>query len=90
MKKIALTSAVAALLLSQNVFAGADCPAAPKDQWMSRLDMQKMIVNEYGFSIEKFKIDDNCYEIYGRSPEGRIEVYFNPVDGAIVKQKSKD
>ena len=88
--KVLLTGLVAALALSQNVFAGADCPAAPRDQWMSALDMQKKIVNEYGLSIEKFKIDDNCYEIYGRSPEGRVEVYFNPVDGSIVKQKSKD
>lgn len=88
--KILLPMVSAALLVSQSVFAGADCPAAPKSEWMSELDMQKKIVNEYGFSIDKFKIDDNCYEIYGKSPEGKVEVYFNPVDGSIVKQRSKN
>jgi len=84
-------------LFSHAAWAGADCPEAPKDTWMSELDIQKKIVNEYGFSIQKFKIDDNCYEIYGKKPndekEGefkRIEVYFNPVNGDIVKQKEKD
>ncbi|MGV6808521.1 MAG: PepSY domain-containing protein [bacterium] len=84
-------------LFSPAVWAGADCPETPKATWLSELDMQKKIINEYGFSIHKFKIDDHCYEIYGKKPnedkEGefkRIEVYFNPVNGDIVKQKEKD
>ena len=61
---------------------------------MSIPDMQKKIVNEYGFSIKQFKIDGNCYEIYGweRSADGKtldkIEVYFNPVTGEIVKKEA--
>lgn len=90
MKALFIPIIAAGLFFAQGALAGADCPAAPKDQWLSELDMQKKIVNEYGFSIDKFKIDDNCYEIYGKSDGGKIEVYFNPVDGAIVKQKSKD
>lgn len=59
--------------------------------------MQKKIVNEYGFSIRKFKVDDNCYEIYGMAPKNdgsdqwvKAEVYFNPVNGEIVKQDLED
>lgn len=96
-KKGVFLSAV--LLAPSAVLAGADCPKAPKDSWMSELDMQKKIVNEYGFSIHKFKVDGNCYEIYGMMPKDKqaetpewvkVEVYFNPVDGEIVKQKQKD
>ena len=90
MKALLIPVVSASLLFAQGAFAGADCPEAPKNQWMSPIDMQKKIINEYGFSIEKFKVDGNCYEIYGRNADGRVEIYFNPVDGSIVKQKKKD
>lgn len=84
---------VFSLLTSPFLFAGADCPKAPKSEWMSKLAMQKKIVNDYGFAIKKFKIDDNCYEIYGWEVDDsgkearKIEVYFNPVNGDIVKKE---
>jgi hypothetical protein len=74
----------------------ADCPDVPQEQWMHVLDMQKKIVNEYGFAIKKFQTDGNCYEIYGwgLSEDGskfeKVEVYFNPVTGDIVKKKVED
>ncbi len=76
--------------------AGADCPEAPEESWMHVLDMQKKIVNEYGFAIKTFLTDGNCYEIYGWGLNAKgdkfvpLEVYFNPVNGAIVKKKVKD
>lgn len=72
--------------------ASANCPNVPESQWMHVLDMQKKIVNEYGFAIKKFQTDGYCYEIYGwgKSDDGKkfekIEVYFNPVTGEIVKK----
>ena len=37
------------------------------------------------------KIEDGCYEIYGIGKDGaKAEVYFNPVNGAIVKVKADD
>lgn len=75
--------------------AAADCPKTDKKQWLHVLDMQKKIVNEYGFAIKRFLTDGNCYEIYGwgLNSEGnefeKIEVYFNPVTGEIVKKKVK-
>ena len=78
------------LVAAQSAFAGADCPEAPRSEWMSEADMQKKILNDYGFSIQKFKVDGNCYEIYGKESGKRIEVYFNPVNGEIVKKKMKD
>ncbi len=73
-------------------FAAADCPEYPKSEWMSVFDLQKMIVNEYGFAIKLFKVDDECYEIYGweldeEGNEKKIEVYFDAKTGAIVKKE---
>jgi hypothetical protein len=85
--------ALSTLTLAQLANAGAKCPDVPESQWMPILDMQKKIVNEYGFAIKKFQTDGHCYEIYGwgKSEDGksyeRIEVYFNPVTGEIVKKK---
>lgn len=82
--------------LSGSALASADCPKAPPEKWMHVLDMQKKIVNEYGFAIKRFLTDGNCYEIYGwglndkRDRFVEIEVYFNPVTGAIVKKKARD
>ena len=58
-----------AAMSTQAAFAGADCPKNPKEQWLSELDMQKKIVNDYGYIIDRFKADGDCYEIYGRAPK---------------------
>lgn len=92
---LALTT-VATLLTSPLLHARADCPKAPEEQWLHVLDMQKKIVNEYGFAIREFHKSGNCYEIYGwgKSDDGKrfekIEVYFNPVTGEIVKKELDD
>jgi len=79
------------LCLPVAAVASADCPKYPKSEWMSVFELQKKIVNEYGFAIKKFKVDDECYEIYGWAVnEGgkkvKVEVYFDTKTGAIVKQ----
>lgn len=92
-----LTLVISAMSCSQ-VFAHADmeCTDKPKTQWLHVLDMQKKVVNEYGFAIKKFQESGTCYEIYGwgLSKDGKkfeeIEVYFNPVTGEIVKKKFRD
>ena len=63
------------------------------------MDMQKKIVNDYGFSMYKFKFTSgNCYEIYGTAPKAednaeeriKTEIYFHPISGEIVKRTDKD
>ena len=91
-------TALALVTASTAVFAGPDCTSEPQEKWMSVLDMQKKIVNDYGFTMEKFKVTSgNCYEIYGAAPkeEGsdemvKAEIYFNPLDGEIAKKSLKD
>ena len=80
------------LFASAVVQAGADCAEYPPSDRMTVLELQKKIVNEYGFAIKTFKVDDNCYEIYGwetneSGEEQRVEVYFDMATGAIVKKE---
>lgn len=91
-----ILTAAALMLASGLASAAADCPKAPPSQWLHVLEMQKKIVNEYGFAIKRFQTDGNCYEIYGwglneaKTKFVEVEVYFNPVTGAIVKKKVRD
>ena len=65
--------------------ASADCPLHPKEEWASE-DMLKQALQEEGYKIKKFKVDGNCYEMYGRNKEGkRVEIYFDTKSLAIVK-----
>ena len=74
-------------LASGTAFAKKSCTDQPKEKWMSEADFKKKVVSE-GYQIKQFKQPGTCYEIYGTNKDGKkVEIYFNPVDGSIVKQK---
>lgn len=65
--------------------AAADCPVHPKEEWASEDTLKKALTDE-GYTIKKFKVDGNCYEIYGRNKEGKkVEIYFDTKTLAIIK-----
>lgn len=65
--------------------AATDCEAHPKDKWMKEADLKAALVDA-GYKIKKFKIDGNCYEIYGWNEKGqRVEIYMDTVTGKPVK-----
>lgn len=66
-------------------FAAANCPKYPKAEWMPQAEA-KAKIEAMGYKISKFKIDGNCYEIYGHNKEGKkAEVYFDAKTLAVVK-----
>ncbi|MGQ0441858.1 MAG: PepSY domain-containing protein [Methylophilaceae bacterium] len=72
-------------LLPLQAMAAADCPAYPKEEWASEETLKKTLKEE-GYSIKKFKVDGNCYEIYGRNKEGKkVEIYFDTKTLSVVK-----
>lgn len=78
---------ITALLLSSGfAHAAKNCTDQPKEKWMSVEEFKKRKEAE-GYKIRKFKQPGTCYEIYGKDKDGNeIEIYFNPVDGSIVKR----
>jgi len=75
------------LLLSASAFAAKSCTEEPKAKWMTVDAFKKKAIDE-GYKIRKFKQPGTCYEIYGTDKDGNdVEIYFNPVDGSIVKKK---
>ncbi len=62
------------------------CTDQPTEKWMSEEQFKQKVESE-GYKIRKFKQPGSCYEIYGTNKEGKkVEIYFNPVDGSIVKE----
>ncbi|OYW52220.1 MAG: hypothetical protein B7Y80_20910 [Hyphomicrobium sp. 32-62-53] len=79
-------SIAAALLCSTAAWASPDCTAEPQDQWLSE-EAMKAKATELGYKAEVFKVEGSCYEIYGYNKDGKqVEVYFNPVSGAVVEE----
>ncbi|VTU40747.1 hypothetical protein H4CHR_05475 [Variovorax sp. PBS-H4] len=71
-------------------FAKANCKAYPKAEWMKEAEAKSKIEAQ-GYTISKFKVDGNCYEIYGRNKAGKkVEIYYDaktlePVKSEIEK-----
>lgn len=74
-------------MVGMTVHAKKNCTDQPKDQWMTEQEF-KSKVEALGYKINKFKQPGTCYEIYGFNKAGKkVEVYFNPVDGSVVKEE---
>ncbi|WP_029076012.1 PepSY domain-containing protein [Kaistia adipata] len=92
--RILSTVAIAALtmpLLAGAALASPTCTKEPKSAWMSQ-DAMKAKIAEMGYQkIKTFKVTGSCYEIYGYDKNNKkAEVYFNPVDGSVVKAEIGD
>lgn len=82
-------SLIATLLLAfaGAAFADANCIKHPKEEWMKEADA-KAKLEAQGYKIRKFKVDGNCYEIYGHNKEGKkVEIYFDTKTLAVVKSE---
>lgn len=78
---------IGGMLFAALSHAGADCVAHPKSEWMKEETLRAALVAE-GYTIKIFKVDGNCYEMYGRNKAGkRVEIYFDTVTGKPVKMK---
>lgn len=85
MKKI--TIAWLALFAPTLALADADCTAHPKEEWKTEAEARAKFEAE-GYSINKFKVSGNCYEIYGKTRDGKkAEIYFDTKTLEVVKSE---
>jgi hypothetical protein len=63
--------------LSGTAFASETC-SVPKAEWQPEQALRQKLETA-GWKINRIKIDDGCYEVYGTDANGkRAETYFNP------------
>lgn len=91
MKNAVLFAALAgSLFAAAPAFASPECTTEPKDKWLTE-DAMKAKATELGYKAEVFKVEGNCYEIYGYNKDGKqVEVYFNPVSGDVVEEEIEE
>jgi hypothetical protein len=93
MKPAVLAAAMLGLVASLGstaALAKANCKAYPKEEWMKAEEARAQIEAQ-GYKINKFKVDGNCYEIYGRAPDGRkVEIYYDAKTLSPVKTEYGD
>ncbi len=79
--------ALALAFTASTAMAGANCPANPKAEWLSEAEARARIEAQ-GYKIKKFKIDGNCYEIYGHDKAGKkVEIYYDTKTLAVIKSE---
>ena len=84
---VALAALSLAVALPGAAWAGANCKAHPKAEWMKESDARAQLEAQ-GYKIKKFKVDGNCYEIYGQNKEGKkVEIYYDTKTLAVVKSE---
>ncbi len=75
---------------SWTAFAGAQCSPHPENERIPPQQFQQQL-RQQGYEIRRFKIDGNCYEIYGKNRQGqKVEIYFDTKTGQAVKTEIDD
>jgi hypothetical protein len=70
--------------------ADADCTANPQSEWKTEQEARARFEAD-GYTIRKFKVSGNCYEIYGFTRDGKkAEIYFDTKTLEVVKSEIDD
>lgn len=85
-----LLGAAAMLMVGATLPAAAsdDCKSYPREQWLS-LEAMKAKAEGQGFEVQGIAEDDGCWEIKGLKDGKRVEAYFDPATGDLVKLESE-
>lgn len=90
MKTALIISTLIATLAPAAAFASDECPNVPRDQWMSDAAITEK-AKGMGYDVRSIKAEDGCMEAYATDKDGkRVEIYFHPGTGDVVKVKADD
>jgi len=90
MKTTILAAVIFSALAPAAALASQECPDVPRDQWMSDAAITEK-AKEQGYDVRSIKVEDGCLEAYAMDKDGkRVEVYFHPGTGEIIKTSDND
>lgn len=71
-------AALLSLLLSGFARADDNC-SDPVSDWQPRETLRQQVERQYGWSVQRIKVDDGCYELKGLDRKGNaIEASYSP------------
>jgi hypothetical protein len=89
MKLKPIVISLSLLLVSGAALADDDCDD-PVAQWQPRENLRKQLEAE-GWTVFRIKVDDGCYEVKGRDPNGyRVEAEFSPATFKLMEMERED
>ena len=85
MRRTLLAATGLTFLLTSSALASEGCNV-PKAEWQPEQALRQKLEAD-GWKINRIKIDNGCYEVYGFDGEGqRAETYFDPKTFGVVKE----
>lgn len=77
------------LLVSGSAFADDDCHD-PVASWQPRENLRQQLEAQ-GWTVFRIKVDDGCYEVKGRDPNGRLmEAEYSPATFELMEMERED
>ncbi|MBQ0763138.1 PepSY domain-containing protein [Marinobacter psychrophilus] len=77
------------LLMSASALADDDCDD-PVAGWQPRENLRQKLEAE-GWKVFRIKVDDGCYEVKGRDPDGhRVEAEYSPATFELREMERED
>ena len=72
------STALLSVLLGGYALADDDC-SEPVSDWQPRENLRQQVEQQYGWSVQRIKVDDGCYELKGLDRKGNdIEASYSP------------
>ena len=73
------------LLVSGYALAGDDC-SDPVSDWQPRETLRQQVERQYGWRVQRIKVDDGCYELKGSDRKGNaIKASYTPASLRLRK-----
>ena len=80
-----VSTALLGVLLGANALADDDC-SEPVSDWQPREPLRQQVEQQYGWSVQRIKVDDGCYELRGTDRKGNaIEASYAPASLRLRK-----
>jgi hypothetical protein len=80
MKRSLITTALFCLAASGSAYAqhAEKCEPIPKAEWKPQAELERKLTDQ-GWKVSRVKIENGCYEVYGKDEKGRkVESFFHP------------
>ena len=91
-KIIAITAASLMIAATIPAYASGEDVSCGQSAGAQRLSVQAITQKAagMGYDVRKVKREDGCFEVYAIGKNGaRVEIYMNPVTGAVLKIKNE-
>jgi len=89
MKRLLLPVILLFALAAAHAQHAERCDPIPKEEWKPQAELERKLTDE-GWKISRVKIENGCYEVYGRDAKGnRRETFFHPKTFEVVTAPKK-